>query len=64
MRPLGRLGFLAIYLGLIIASLALLDRYGDATIYALVVFTLGIATAQVADVRLRRRTEAAWPRRR
>ena len=40
-RRLGRLGFLAIYLGLIIASAALLDRYGDATVYALVVFTLG-----------------------
>ena len=41
MRQLGRLGFFAIYLGVIIAVIALLDRYGSPTAYALVVFTLG-----------------------
>ena len=40
-RRLGRLGFFGVYLGLIIASVALLDRYGGATVYTLVVFTLG-----------------------
>ena len=33
-RRLGRLGFFGVYLGLIIASVALLDRYGGATVYA------------------------------
>ena len=40
-RRLGRLGFSAFYLGLVIVSVALLDRYGNATVYAIVVFTLG-----------------------
>jgi hypothetical protein len=39
-RP-GRLGFLVVYLGLIVGIVSLLERYGSALAYALVFFTLG-----------------------
>jgi hypothetical protein len=39
-RP-GRLGFLVLYLGLIVGIVSLLERYGSALAYALVFFTLG-----------------------
>jgi hypothetical protein len=40
-RRVGRLGFFALYLGAVVALVVALDRYGDATAYVLVVFTLG-----------------------
>ena len=40
-RRLGRLGFFAVYLAAIVGLVSLLDRYGNPTAYALVVFTIG-----------------------
>jgi hypothetical protein len=40
-RRLSRVGFFAVYLGLIIGVVSLLDRYGNLTAHALVIFTLG-----------------------
>jgi hypothetical protein len=40
-RRVGRLGFFALYLGAVVAVVVALDRFGDASVYALVVFTLG-----------------------
>jgi hypothetical protein len=40
-RRLTRLGFFAVYLGLIVGVIMLLERCGNLTTYALVVFTLG-----------------------
>jgi hypothetical protein len=37
----GRLGFLAVYLGLVMAVVTALQWYGDATAYAIVFFTVG-----------------------
>ena len=40
-RRLGRAGFFATYLGIVIGIVSLLDRFGSPTVYSVVVLTLG-----------------------
>jgi hypothetical protein len=41
LRRFGRTGFLAIYVGIVLAAVSLLDRWGSVTVYTVVVLTLG-----------------------
>jgi hypothetical protein len=40
-RRLGRAGFFTVYIGIVFGALAMLDRYGSATSYTVVILTLG-----------------------